>query len=145
MFGLALIYGFLAATAALLVQVVALFVFDFSFTSSPSLGLFLAAAALEEGSRLVFLLQLAKHHPNATSLIHAFLFGIGFVVAEIALLALAPTDRPEIFLIARTALIHLLGTFIIYIGLRSKKTYPLAPLIAVILAILAHTLYNHSL
>lgn len=145
MFGLALIYGFLAAAAALLIQISGLFVFDLSFAASPSVLLLLGAAALEEGSRLVFLIQLAKHHPKATSLIHAFLFGIGFIIAELSLLALTPTDLPGPTLISRMILVHLLGTFLIYAGLRFRSPSPLAPLVAVIITTLLHTLYNHSL
>lgn len=145
MFGLALIYGFLAAAAALLIQIAVLFVSGLSFVASPSVLLLLGAAALEEVSRLVFLLQLAKHHPKATSLIHALFFGIGFIIAELSLLALTPTDLPAPALVSRMILVHLLGTFLIYAGLRFKNPYPLAPLVAVIIATLLHTLYNHSL
>ncbi len=145
MYGLALIYGFLAAAAALLVQVVATFFLDFSITTSPSVMILLGAAALEEGARLIFLLQLAKRSPQATSFIHAFFFALGFIVAELSLLALSLSDLPEAKLIARMALVHLFGTALIYGGLRFRESFTFAPLIGLLAAILSHTLYNSSL
>ncbi|MFZ1626438.1 MAG: hypothetical protein WAT81_01370 [Candidatus Moraniibacteriota bacterium] len=145
MYGLALIYGFLAAAAALFAQIVALFFFDFSLTPSPSLTLLLGAATLEEGARLIFLLQLAKRHPQATSFIHALFFAFGFIAAELSLLALSPTDLPEIRLIVRMTLVHFLGNLLIYSGLRFRESFGFAPLIGLLGAILTHTLYNASL
>ncbi|MFA9262029.1 MAG: hypothetical protein ACEQSB_01570 [Undibacterium sp.] len=145
MYGLALIYGFLAAAAALLVQITASFFFGLSLTSSPSVILLVGAATLEEGARLIFLLQLAKRHPQATSFIHALFFGFGFIAAELSLLALSPTDLPEIKLVVRMALIHLLGTLLVYSGLRFRESLFFAPLAGLLSAILFHTLYNSSL
>lgn len=145
MYGLAFIYGFLAAAAALLVQVVATFFFDFSLSTSPSVMILIGAATLEEGARLVFLLQLAKRYPQATALIHAFLFAFGFIAAELSLLALSISDLPEVWLIVRMALVHILGTLLIYGGLRFRESFTLAPFIGLLTAILAHTLYNNSL
>lgn len=145
MFGLALIYGFLAAAAALLLQVFGLVFLDTSFVMSLSVILLLSAATVEEAARLVFFLQLAKHHPTATSYIHAFFFGLGFIAAEFSLLALSATGLPAYPILIRLALIHLLGTFFVYIGIRLRDDYPFAPLIGLIIAILSHTLYNHSL
>ena len=145
MFGLALIYGFLAAAAALFVQVIFLYFTGATTLDSPSLLILLVAAMLEEGARLIFLLQLAKHHPNATSYIHALFFGIGFVIAELSLLALSPTDFPETILALQMVLVHLVGTAIIYCGIRFRNTFPFAPLAALAMAILFHTLYNVSI
>lgn len=145
MYGLALIYGFLAATAALLAQVVLLFFIGMSLTLTPSLMLLIGAATLEESFRLLFLIQLAKVHPRATTVLHALGYWLGFVIAELSLLALTPTDLPEPLLIVKMALVHLVGTLALYCGLRYRREYPLAPLAALLFALLFHTLYNASL
>jgi|GEM_PF-5215451 len=145
MYGLALIHGFFAAAAAVLVQVIFLFFADSSFDVPPSVFLLLGAATLEEGSRLIFLIQLAKNSPRTTSFLHVLLFGLGFIAVEFSLLILSPSDLPGIGLIAQTALIHLFGTIALYTGLRFRKDFFFAPYFALLTAILFHTLYNASL
>ena len=116
-----------------------------TFSITPSVALLLGAAIVEESARLIFLIQLAKQHPRATSIFHAIFFALGFIVAELSLLALSPADLPDFSLVAKMALVHLLGTAILYMGLRYQKNAPLSPYVALFLAVLFHTLYNASL
>ena len=142
---LALIFGFFAATAALLAQVFFSLFLTAPLTNAPSLILLVGAATLEEGAKLAFLLQLGKRSPDTLSWLHASLFGLGFVLAEIALVTLSSSALSEPTSLGAMAGIHLLGTLIIYSGLRLQESYSLSPLVGLLGAILVHTLYNSSL
>lgn len=145
MSGLAIIFGFFSATAALLAQVFLSMFVTTTPIGSPSLLILIGAATLEEGAKLVFLLQLGKRSPDTLSWLHASLFGLGFVSAEIALVMLSSSAPSEPTSLGAMAGIHLLGTLIIYSGLRLQESYSLSPLVCLIGAILVHVLYNSSL
>ena len=143
--GFAIIFGFLAATAALLVQVF----FSF-FVTSPLMGtlalpLIIGAATIEESMKLLFLIQLGKRSTGVVSLFHAFLFGIGFVAVEAGLLIFSTALFPGLMTLGTIIGIQLIGTFIIYGGLRFREQGALSPVIALLAAILVHVLYNASL
>ncbi|MFZ1654217.1 MAG: PrsW family glutamic-type intramembrane protease [Candidatus Moraniibacteriota bacterium] len=142
---LALIFGFFAATAALLAQVFFSLFLTGPAASAPSLIWLISAATLEEGAKLAFLLQLGKRSTNAISPIQAILFGLGFIVVEIALVTMTATASTDFLALGAMAGIHLLGTLIIYASLRLRENYPLSPLFSLIAAVLIHTLYNSSL
>lgn len=143
--GLALIFGFLAASAALLVQV-GLSVFITSpLSAAPSITTLLGAAAIEEGAKLLFLVQLGKRFLAPITFFSALIFGIGFVSAEIALLMLSASSEADFSALAAIILVQLAGTLVIYAGLRLREDFVLSPLLALLAAILAHTLYNSSL
>lgn len=85
-----LIYGFLAAAAALLLEVMA-----GSFTSSlsavtPSVAFVLIAAFIEEGSKFVFFRQFARRFHKELEFPNGFLlgllFGLGFSLVEFGLI-----------------------------------------------------------
>jgi hypothetical protein len=141
---LALIFGFFAATAALLAQVFFSLFLTAPLTNAPSLILLVGAATLEEGAKLAFLVQLGKRTTSAITSLHALFFGLGFVAVEVTLVTLTATTL-NIPSLGAMAGIHLLGTLIIYGGLRLRESYRLSPLIGLITAILMHTLYNSSL
>jgi RsiW-degrading membrane proteinase PrsW (M82 family) len=145
MYGLALIFGFLAASAALLFQVLVSIFISTPLIGAPSLPLLLGAAAIEEGAKLLFLVQLGRRSPETISLLHALVFGIGFVAAEIALLALSAKDLPELATLGSIAGVQIIGTLAIYGGLRLKENLPQSWLFGLLAAILLHTLYNSSL
>jgi hypothetical protein len=72
---LALIFGFFAATAALLAQVFFSLFLTAPLTNAPSLILLVGAATLEEGAKLAFLVQLGKRTTSAITSLHALFFG----------------------------------------------------------------------
>lgn len=143
--GLALIFGFLAASAALLFQVLASLFVSAPLAGSHSLILLIGAATIEEGAKLLFLIQLGRRTPGMITFVHVFLFGIGFVAAEIALLVLSAKDLPGFLSLVSIAAVQIAGTLIIYGGLRLKDNLPQSWLFGLIGAILLHTLYNSSL
>ena len=145
MLGLALIFGFLAASAALLAQVLLSIFITTPLTGAPSLTLLIGAATLEEGAKLIFLLQLGKRSFAPITFLSALVFGVGFVSAEIALLALSTPSLPDFFAYGSIILVQIAGTLIIYSGLRLRESFAFAPLFALLTAILIHTLYNSSL
>lgn len=145
MLGLALIFGFLAASAALLFQVfVSLFV-PTPLIGTPSTLLFIGAAAIEEGMKLLFLIQLGRRSIEAVTFPHAFIFGAGFVIAEIALLVFSAKNLPGLTVLGSITAVQITGTLIIYSGLRLKESLPQSWLFGLLAAILLHTLYNSSL
>lgn len=143
--GLALIFGFLAASAALLFQVLVSIFVPTPLISTPSLPLLIGAAAIEEGAKLLFLIQLGRRSIETITFPHALIFGIGFVAAEIALLTLSAKDLPGPLSLVSIAAVQIVGTLIIYGGLRLKEGLPMSWLFGLIGAILLHTLYNSSL
>lgn len=144
--GLALIFGFFAACAALVVQIFFSLLLSAPLMNSPSLALLIGAAGIEESAKLVFLIQLGRRSAQPVTLFTAFLFGIGFVAAELSLLAFSAVATPLTTLaLVMIAAIHIFGAFLLYAGLRFRESFPLAPLIALLSAILMHTLYNSSL
>ncbi len=142
---LAIIFGFFAATAALLAQVFFSIFVTTSLAGPHSLFILIGAAALEEGAKLAFLVQLGKRTTSAITWLHVLLFGLGFVFVEITLATLTATTSPNFPSLGVMAGIHLLTTLIIYTGLRLREHYPLSPLFGLIAAVLVHTLYNSSL
>lgn len=145
MSGFAIIFGFFAATAALLIQVVASVFIQAPLIGAPSLVLLVGAAAIEEGAKLLFLVQLGRRSALSVTPLHTLLFGIGFVIAEITLLALSAKTLPALATLGSIAAVQIIGTFIIYGGLRFKESLPLGWLFGLLAAILLHTLYNSSL
>lgn len=145
MTSLALIFGFLAASAALLFQVLASIFISTPLTGTPPLLLLIGAATIEEGMKLVFLIQLARRSIETITLPHVLIFGIGFVIAEIALVALSAKGLPELTVLGSIAAVQMIGTLVIYGGLRLKETLPQSWLFGLLAAILLHTLYNSSL
>lgn len=145
MTGLTFIFGLLAAAAALLLQVFVSLFIAAPFVSSPPLLLLMGAATIEEGAKLVFLLQLQKRTPTPVSLRDALIFGIGFVVAEITLITLSATGRSELLSLAAIAAIQIAGTLIVYASLRLRKDFLLSPVFGLLAAVLLHSLYNSSL
>lgn len=143
--GLALIFGFLAASAALLLQVLASIFISTPLTSTPSLLILIGAASIEEGMKLIFLIQMGRRSVGTIAFPHAFIFGIGFVVAEFTLLAFSVKSLPTLTVLASIASVHIIGTLVIYGGLRLKESFPLGWVFGLLTAILLHTLYNSSL
>lgn len=145
MTGLALIFGFLAASAALLLQVLVSIFVSAPLIGTPSLPLLIGAAAIEEGMKLIFLIQLGRRSIGTISFPHILLFGIGFVIAEIALLGFSAKSLPAVAILGSIAAVQLIGTLAIYGGLRLKERFPQSWLFGLLTAILLHTLYNSSL
>lgn len=145
MHGLALIFGFLAASAALLLQVFASIFISAPLTGTPSLLILIGAATIEEGMKLLFLIQLGRRSIETIAFPHAFVFGIGFVIAEITLLAFSAKSLPALTALGSIAAIQMMGTLAIYGGLRLKESLPFSWLFGLLAAILLHTLYNSSL
>lgn len=142
---LALIFGFLAASGALLLQVLVSIFIPFAPTGTAPIPVIIGAAAIEEGAKLVFLIQLGRRSIETISTSHAILFGIGFVIAEIALLSLSAHTLPALPVLGSIVGIQLMGTLIIYTALRLKESLPFGWLFGLLTAILLHTLYNSSL
>ncbi len=143
--GLAIIFGFFAASAALLFQVLASIFISTPLIGTPSLPFLIGAAVIEEGAKLLFLVQLGRRSPEPIGFFHAFIFGIGFVAAEITLLALSAKDVPGLATLGSIAGIQIIGTLAIYGGLRLKESLPQSWLFGLLAAVLLHTLYNSSL
>lgn len=143
--GLALIFGFLAASAALLLQVLASIFISTPLIGTPSLLLLIGAAAIEEGMKLIFLIQLGRRSIEIITFPHALIFGIGFVIAEIALVTLSAKSLPALATLGSIAAVQMIGTIVIYGGLRLKESLPQSWLFGLLAAILLHTLYNSSL
>ncbi len=142
---LAFIFGFLAASAALLLQVLASIFISTPLIGTPSLLLLIGAAAIEEGMKLIFLIQLGRRSIEIITFPHALIFGIGFVIAEIALVALSAKSLPALATLGSIAAVQMIGTIVIYSGLRLKESLPQSWLFGLLAAILLHTLYNSSL
>ncbi len=145
MTGIAIIFGFLAASAALLAQVFISLIFNVSLTDSPSLVVLICAAAIEEGAKFSFFVQLRKRSPKGVSTPHALFFGAGFVSAEMALLFASATALPGILTLGTIAVLHIASTLILYSGFCLRESFRFSPLVALLGAILLHTLYNVSL
>lgn len=145
MTGLALIFGFLAASAALLFQVLASIFISTPLTGTPPLLLLIGAATIEEAMKLIFLVQLGRRSIELITLPHAIIFGVGFVIAEIALVALTAKSLPALPVLGSIAAVQMIGTLAIYGSLRLKETLPQSWLFGLLAAILLHTLYNSSL
>lgn len=142
---LALIFGFLAAAAALLAQVFLSTLVDVSFTNSPTLIVLIMAATLEEGAKFAFLVQLNRRVGNPLTFFHALSFGLGFIAVELTLVLLSSATSFELPSIGAMVGIHLLATLVIFTGFRLQATYRLNPLAGLGMAILLHTLYNSTL
>ncbi len=142
---LAFIFGFFAATAALLVQVLASIFIATPLIGTPSLLLLIGAATIEESAKLLFLIQLGRRSITTVPFLGAFIFGVGFVVAEIALLALSAKSLPTLTDLGSIVVVQIIGALVIYGGLRMKEFSPLSWLFGLLAAVLIHTLYNSSL
>ena len=145
MFGLAIIFGFLAAAAALLVQVLLSLFVSAPLTGVPSLALLIGAATIEEGAKLAFLFQFGRRTSMPIPFLSALLFSLGFVGAEMTLLTLSNSALPAFSLLGAIVLVHIIGTIIIYASLRFREDFAFSPLFGLLTAILIHTLYNSSL
>ncbi len=141
--GLALSFGFLAASAALLAQVFLAVFFTDLLTAPLSLIPLIGAAVVEEGARLAFLIQLERRLGEPLSLLSVLLFGIGFVIVEGTLLALS-APFPGLQVLGMVAGVHILGTLIIAGGLRFRTQIPYSLSLSFLSALLIHTLYNTS-
>jgi hypothetical protein len=142
--GLALIFGFLAASAALLAQVFVSFLFTLPLTDSPSLLFLIGAAAIEESMKFAFLIQLGKRSAEGSSPLQALLFGAGFVAAEMALIFSSTAAFPGFMSLGAIALVHLISTLILYGGFRLRESFSFSPLAGLLGATLLHVLYNAS-
>lgn len=145
MAGLAIIFGFSAASAALLAQVLASLLLSVPLVSTPSLPLLIGAATIEEGSKLIFLIQFGRRSNKIISLLHALFFGIGFVTAEVTLLALSAQEIPDFSIAGPIVIIQVIGTLLVYGGLLLEENTSLGWLLGLLPAIVLHTLYNASL
>jgi len=131
------IYGTLAAGAAFLLE--SLFLTGISFTVIT----LLAGAFLEEGAKLIFLLQWQKRFlpsiPNILSyqLLLFTLFGIGFAMVEIVLAA-----PPQISILLSLASIHALTSLLLGSFLLFKKSSAITLPFGFVLAVFLHTAYN---
>lgn len=140
--GLSLIFGFLAASAALLLQVfVSIFVAT-PLATTTSLPILAGAAAIEESAKLIFLIRLGRWSENSITFAQATLFGTGFAATEIALSLLS---SPHVSDIAAIVGIHLFGALAIYSGLQCQKRFSMGPAAGLLIAISVHVLYNSSL
>lgn len=147
MFSLALLYGFLAGCAGLLLQAVLLIMFgDEQTLLSPGVLFIIGAASVEEIMKLAFLLQYAKRITGDLRWVHVFIFGLGFAATEIVLAFFLganslPTQDHWLALLLNAGL-HILTTLILALGIRFlgfRRILWLALLSAVILI---HSGYN---
>lgn len=153
---MALIFGVLGASFALLLELVFLnithlynytsFVFDFS-----SLSLLAATALIEEGSKYLFLRQYLVRFPDSSrifslALLSAVVFGLGFASLESVLaLSTGPISRDSLFLLG-TTLLHIITSIIIVLFLRQgSKTLSQILLFPLFIAFFLHFLYNAAL
>lgn len=133
MFFTALIFGILAGSLALVIELVALN-FTGSFTYSPLLPNFAAlstialAALIEESARLLLLRQyvvrfLSENTPSWQAILaKGALFGLGFATIELALI-LSQESAPLMALIGIVLVHTTLSTFFLFCLLR-KHSFP---------------------
>lgn len=130
-----LIYGALAASASLLLEIL------FLPGAFAGLAIFVAGAVIEEGLKLFFLLQWQKRAPSPPSPLRSFLvplcFGIGFAGVEIAL-ALPPMISVTLSL----AGIHIATSFIIARAILSSESRKYIRFFWLGIAISIHIAYN---
>lgn len=137
---IAFIYGFLAAAAALFLEV--FFEYTFSLPLPPiSIPLFFLAASIEEGAKFLFLLQLGRRFPGAFSLGRALAFGLGFAAVELFLVStrmsiMTPTPLFGI------VVVHVSTVLFLFLGIRSYGSWSLAPWLALASVTVLHTTYN---
>lgn len=138
-------YGFFAACAGLLLQIFLLILLGSEVdVLNPSSLFLIAAAFIEELTKLVFLWQASRRFGDSifrfTSLM---VFGLGFAILEILFgLFLNPHDLSPLVLIATNGFFHILTT--ILLGLTLRRFSPSSIALWGILAALTllHSLYN---
>lgn len=136
-------YGFLAACAGLLLQILLLSLFGTETTlTSPSLIFLLSAASIEELAKLLFLVQaLRRFGSQALNLAQLILFGLGFATLELGFVFFqSPHSLPSLPLLGLNAFLHI-GTSVILGMALGRLAKPLV-LIVLIGVTLLHGLYN---
>lgn len=157
------IFGLLAASFALILELLVVSLFSLTgysafsfFTFAPehpvllhSLVTLFCFAFVEEASKLAllkqFTLRFSEKLPlsTATILLSGIVFGSGFATAEIAL-AVTLTSIPSPSALVGAVGIHLL-TGCLFAFAFFSHTRRFSPIIAIILAVVLHTLYNVSI
>lgn len=127
------IHGALAAGAALLAEGIILA----GLPSGPAL--FILGACIEEGLKLLFLIQWRGRFPLRTSLhlLAAASLGAGFASVELWLAA-----PPELSIAAALALVHIATSVVLGYGTRSGRPPILLRGSVLLAAIILHTVYN---
>lgn len=140
-FVLALIYGFLAAAAALLLETL-----SGSFIPSFRLISFLLPALLEEGSKWIVFRQLRIHLEKSlvpsSPFFLGLLFGLGFSSIEVGLI-LWNTHLPPLFSLGGIVLVHIITSlFFAYYLFRLAPRTLFHTLFLIGLMTLFHASYN---
>lgn len=138
-------YGFLAACASLLLQIITIILFgENSLAISPSFLVLMVAAFIEEGMKLAFLLQAFRRFGD-TVLTPLFLivFGFGFSAIELGFaFALEQPLANQFPLVGMNILLHLVTVLVLGIGLK-RFPFPSRSLIVLFtLVTLFHCGYN---
>lgn len=151
------IFGLLAASFALVVELVALnlsslhdyssLAFDFS-----NLGILATAALIEEGSKYLFVRKyLARFFAGITLdtlklLVIGFFFGAGFATIEVAFALSGNPAQSDLLRILATALLHIATSLIILFFLKNEAGRPLGRFFLPLgLAFALHLIYNITL
>lgn len=151
-----ILFGTLAASFALIIELLIMNLFALPFTLEGAFSFkivlsFLLLALIEEGSKYLFLLRYRKYAPDknaftfSTSLLTAILFGIGFSSLEI-IFASQNLVVASLFPIVRTLLLHIsTSLFLIYFLFsrwQQEHSFALKGFGILSSAILLHLMYN---
>jgi hypothetical protein len=138
-------YGFFAACAGLLLQILltALFGENFS-TVSPGMLFILAAAFTEEVAKFIFLLQAFRRFGESVlQFLSLVAFGVGFALLEVLFaFFMNPRDLPPLPLLTTNALLHIITSLLLGLALRHFTLSRLLLLASLVGVTLLHTLYN---
>lgn len=115
------LYGFLAACAGLLLQILLLTGSSTANVLQPSFFFLIVAALIEESVKLGFLFQAMRRFGSQTFQLRSLvLFGVGFALLEIAFAFFSnSTGHPPTLLLIANGLLHILT--VILLGLALKK------------------------
>lgn len=146
---LTLLYGFLASCAGLLLQTAVLIGMGPAATAgNPSLTFLYTAACIEEGMKLLFLIQAARRSDHALIFFPSVSFGFGFALVEIALASLLPEIGASIGdswrALTLNTLLHILTTLLLAFGIRHFRFPSFGILMSLIGALVLHISYNVS-
>lgn len=146
MTALAFIYGLLAGAAALLAQVFFLLIFGESISlANFTITALIGAALIEEGAKLLFLVQIFRQFGAKTLGWHTLLlFGLGFATLEICLTLLSQSYNSAVPLLVLTnTLFHLITALIIGLFLRHFPiSKPVFLLVLLVILTSLHAFFN---
>lgn len=141
------IFGFLAALAALGIELIVSVFFLSSESSSsflfPSLFLLFILALIEEGTKILFYFKSLRFIQNDFfSLTYGLFFGLGFATLEY--LALSNIDTPREGPAIGIALVHII-TSLLMVFLLKRNTSPFFIVCVLLLLVIIHFGYNSLL